>query len=183
WEPELSDYVVDAERIFNDNLSIIVSSIHESEQRGTYLIDLFGEQKKLSDRIYYRLEMINGNHPALLAWDYDTVDLISPTGEVIQIRDRGSYYEFSYVSPDQNWFILGMSGMFDLFSNTGQFIRQLNSLDAYSLIWNPDSKSLMVPDQDGLYYLSIPDGEPVLVETFGSYKCYCTNAYDYLWIP
>jgi hypothetical protein len=72
-----------------------------------------------------------------------------------------------------------------LFDQDDQYVRELGAYTPDYLIWRPDSKGLFFVIENRLYYLSIPDGTPVLVdENFE--LCYegggCYRDFDYQWI-
>jgi hypothetical protein len=63
----------------------------------------------------------------------------------------------------------------------------VRSLPMYPEIWRPDSSGLFLTDLKGLYYMDIPDGEPVLVDQRqGEKSTYCGSllALEYCaWLP
>lgn len=87
-----------------------------------------------------------------------------------------------YTSPDNKWIVvIHENEPALLFTNGGEFTGELQ---AYNVIWRPDSLGLFADSVDNLIHISVPDGQASIVYTCitEEFPCYFIH-HNYSWIP
>jgi hypothetical protein len=72
----------------------------------------------------------------------------------------------------------GYDGL-QLFSENLELVKSWEIRNS-EMIWRPDSAGLLLFIDTAMYYLPIPDGEPILVEDCAPDYC---SIRDYVWLP
>jgi dipeptidyl aminopeptidase/acylaminoacyl peptidase len=177
WETYAIGYAIDPE-----NLIIAVSAAPEADLQGSYIIDWSGNHKKISDELW-ALAFRGGVNSRYIGFDGEKVVTITHDGSIKQISDK-PFYNLS-VSPDRRWFVLydetkNTSGI-DLYSENDQFVKTITEQVAFPVAWLPDSSGLFYM-ANNLYYVSLPDSEPILVEECNSNECeYWIDETAFVW--
>lgn len=182
WKPSAASFAIDS-----DHGLLAVSNAPEMELQGSFLVDLNGNSTKFYDGILWNLIYRGGKTSQFLGFPGQQVVAIGEDGSINQVTDKD--FEQASVSPDRRWFVLyhayeRVVGM-DLFSENDQFKRTVSEKDVSSVLWRPDSNGLFFHVyEDGWYYVDIPDGQPVAVDTCVAEKCeFLPSADDSVWLP
>ncbi len=85
---------------------------------------------------------------------------LTPTGESRIISEDTAT---PVPSPDGSWLAL-VDNTIRLYSASWELVQELTA-SSYTAIWRLDSAGLFFVEDDSLYYLPVPDGQPVLVDT------------------
>jgi WD40 repeat protein len=178
WETDTIGYAIDSEELF-----IAVSAAPEADLQGSYIIDWSGNRKKISDEVW-RLAFRGGVNSRYIGFDGEEAVSIAQDGSIKQVSDK-PFYSLS-VSPDRTWFVLydefnNTSGI-DLYSESDQFVKTITDAAAFPVAWQPDSTGLFYMASN-LYYIGLPDGEPILIEECGGEKCrfWVAGKEDFIW--
>jgi hypothetical protein len=101
--------------------------------------------------------------------DRDTgVSGISNDGIIEKISSRFGRMQ---LSPDYRWLLLingranGDMHTIELYDENDNFVRELTTMQPDVVFWRPDSIGVYFAISQQLYYISIPDGEPTLVDS------------------
>jgi hypothetical protein len=92
---------------------------------------------------------------------------IAKDGTITTIRDQLASIS---ISPNWLWMTLfdtGQSGAIagiELYDEKDQLVKQITPLTPNRIVWRADSKGLFFRSGTELYYIAIPDGEPVLID-------------------
>jgi hypothetical protein len=189
WEDSFESYAISPD----DSIAIVCAYngfYDPNIQPGTFLV-VPGKPVQLIISDPYCWDLVYRgpySHKFVIGSGNDGLLGISKNNEITMIlEDKGSVY----VSPDYRWMVLVLdsetqnASSMKLFDQEDQYVRELGAYTPDYLIWRPDSKGLFFVIENRLYYLSIPDGKPVLVdENFE--LCYegggCYRDFDYQWI-
>jgi len=93
---------------------------------------------------------------------------IAKDGTITTIRTSSTSVTPS-ISPNWNWLVLfdaaqsGNIAGIELYDNKDQLVHQLSSINPNRIIWRTDSQGLFTRSGIDLYYIAIPDGQPVLI--------------------
>jgi hypothetical protein len=94
---------------------------------------------------------------------------IAKDGTLSTIRTQSAAAFFS-ISPNWNWMALfdaGQSGNIvgiELYNEKDELVQQLGAINPNRIVWRFDSSGLFFRSGPELYYVAIPDGQPVLVD-------------------
>jgi hypothetical protein len=164
----------------------------ESIEAGLYIVRPIGEPQHLSSEYHcvdlaYRGEY---THEFLMNGGDDGIYGVTPEYAVEAIVDKEGWM---FVSPDYQWMVFherseagGISAL-RLFDRDDVPLRDIDAYLPEHLLWRGDSLGLFFALENRMYYLSIPDGTPILVEEnlencYGDVYCFW-GAFDYRWIP
>ena len=177
WKSFTTGYAIDPE-----NQSIVVSAAPESDLQGLYLVDWDGKRKKISDGMWL-LVFRGGTNSRYVGFDGEKVVTISQDGTLSQISEK-PFYSLS-VSPDKTWYVLydkyKKIPSIDLYSGNDLFIKTISNEKSFPAAWLPDSSGFFYIAQN-LYFVSIPDGEPVMIEECEKDECeYWIGESDFIW--
>ena len=92
---------------------------------------------------------------------------IANDGAIATIRNQAASIS---ISPNWKWMVLfdtGQSGAIagiELYDENDQLVRQLTPINPNRIIWRTDSSGLFFRSGTELYYISLPDGEAVLID-------------------
>ena len=177
WDTYTIGYAIDREQLF-----LAVSAAPEADFQGSYIVDWFGNRKKISDEVW-GLAFRGGVNSRYVGFDGEKVVTITQDGSIKQISEK-PFYNLS-VSPDRTWFVLydetkNIAGI-DLYSDNDQFVKPITDQAAFPVAWLPDSSGLFYM-ANHLYYISIPDGEPILIEECNLNECeYWIDETAFVW--
>jgi hypothetical protein len=111
----------------------------------------------------------NGDHRFIAFTTDQGIVGIAKDGAIATIRSQTPSAAIS-VSPNWKWMALfdaGNSGIIagiELYDGTDTLVKQPTTITPSRIIWRADSKGLFFRSGTELYYLSIPDGQPVLID-------------------
>ena len=92
---------------------------------------------------------------------------IAKDGTITTIRNQAASIS---ISPNWKWMVLfdaGQSGTIagiELYDEKDQLIKQITPLNPDRIVWRADSSGLFFRSGTELYYIAIPNGEPVLID-------------------
>lgn len=140
--------------------------IPNAPEPGTYFISANGESEKISNQVFSPIL----NSSQIIGTETGVAYHILRDGSVKRIDSTGSGWLDSS-SPDKKWFFLDQEydepsghNLLSLYSNTYQRTRTwLLDGELIETTWRPDSLGIFLFTSDNIYYLSIPDGEPQLL--------------------
>ncbi len=169
WPYPTSDVVIDT-----NNQTIVLSfyqfffedPIPNAPPAGTYFISTNGDREKISDHVFSfvpsSVQIIGIDH------DDENAYHILPDDSIKRIG-AGVWGFVSSSSPNKKWFFLEQRERngyyrFSLYDDTYRQTKSwtLNE-DVRAASWRPDSLGIFLFTSDNIYYLSIPDGEPQLL--------------------
>ena len=177
WRSFTTGYAIDPEKLL-----VAVSAAPEADLQGLYLVDWVGTHQKISDGLWL-LEFRGGTTSRFIGFDGEKVVTIAQDGSIKQISEK-PFYNLS-VSPVKTWFVLydkanNTSGI-DLHSEDDQFVKTISEQAAFPVAWLSDSSGLFFMAKN-LYYISIPNGEPILIEECNSNECeYWIDETAFVW--
>ena len=188
WEDSFGDYSID-----NINQVILLNSsdFTEDEYMGIYFVGFDGEKEKILDGLYYFDLIFRGekkhrflasgvsifaenkiNGVVGVAFD-GTITLLS------QIRDRKIR-----ISPDYAWMTIYNDEEINLYDQHDELVRTFPLPNVYQVLWHPDSKGIFYSSGKELYYLSVPNGEPLIIDQCLSEYCrFGFSVDDSIWLP
>jgi hypothetical protein len=114
----------------------------------------------VTDGFWYNVRWSPGFGRFFAAGDAGVI-AFSTTGVIEQIAAVGID---SVPSPDGNWLTISAHHLL-LYGHNGDLVREMPEVDYDEVLWRPDSKGLFYLRGDALFYLAIPDGAPLLVES------------------
>jgi len=170
------------------NQTVVVSTIpggyfNNAPDEGTYFIPIDGNYSKISDD---RFVLFDGFREAqVFGWREDQIYSILLDGRIILIGpSEWNEYQPPIASSDQEWlFLLENQNRITLYSaETYEQIKAWNIDEIiYRISWRPDSLGVFLLTNRYIYYLAIPDGEPVrLQDCFPNVRC--PNR-ELVWLP
>jgi hypothetical protein len=88
------------------------------------------------------------------------------------------------ISPDDHWMVIYNDYGVDLLDANDQLVRTIDVSYIYdtSLKWRPDSTGFYYAVNQAVYYVAVPDGDPVLVDICSSGRCDLYND-QMVWLP
>ena len=178
WQEKAISFALDPEKK-------LLAVSNECKKPGTFLVDWDGKYKKISD-IPLSLKFWGGEVFRFLGSDFWQKQAwgIDQDGSMTLLSNN--YFTAASTSPDNHWFVLykdyyisasTVIGM-DLFSESNQFLRRITDQYAYPVAWSPDSTGLFYISS-GLYYVTIPDGQPLLIDDCKPNRC----EDSFIWLP
>jgi hypothetical protein len=164
----------------------------ESIEAGLYIVPSYGKPRRLSSAYDCRDLAYRGEHAHTFLMNGNYSGILGVTAEdaVETIVDKEGWM---FVSPDYQWMVFherhetGDASALRLFDRDDVPLREIDAYLPEHLFWRGDSLGLFFAVENRMYYLSIPDGNPVLVEEnlencYGDDYCFW-GAFDYRWIP
>lgn len=147
-------------------------------EAGLYWVDLDGTYQKATDEIYYPVET-QPNADFLAIDGADHLFLIHQNGSVTDLGQKIEYQYPPRTSPNGMYTLIPTSKGLVLFSRD-QLLRTWD-IKLSDITWRPDSTgAFLYEKRERLYYVSIPSGEPVLIDTCRVKYCWL---HEYLWLP
>lgn len=165
WPDLFYDYAYDPENeiMVLSNDPYIVTSPDPFADPGLHFVDLKGNHHQISDEIFERLEFRGGKNSRFIGFNENNIVSIAIDGSIIPLKEGINYDYWMSVSPDQRWLVLYNYTGLDLYSEVDEHVRTISNLNVESVLWRPDSLGLFLIVPDKLYYLSVPEGDLILV--------------------
>ena len=179
-----------AEYIVIDSMSekIVLTTIpggylDNEPEEGTYILSVDGNYSKITNDLFVLYEGFRESQ--VLGWRNDQIYDISLDGTTTLIGpSKWDQHQKPLASPDQKWiFLLENQSKITLYSvDTYEQIKAWNIDEyVYGISWRPDSLGIFLSTETHIYYLPIPNGEPVPLDdcppnNFCGYK-------DFVWLP
>jgi WD40 repeat protein len=121
--------------------------------------------------------------------DFGILGVTKENHIVIFLEERG----VPFISPDFQWMVFRKHysnndpSALQLFDRDDTPVRDIGAYHPENLFWRDDSRGLFFTVKNRMYYVSIPDGVPVLFEE-NMVNCYETDhcylgEFEYKWIP
>lgn len=180
WPHSTESFAVD-----HENKAVYLTFKHYFGQsslpaEGIYIVDTNGNFRKISD---WQLILVENRGPyQVLGQDYERrVYDIKYDGSIELLAWSG--YPFPFISPDGKSLLYLEYKKLALYTDSYQPIKSWQ-IDVSGVMWRPDSLGLFAFTNEFLYYLSIPDGDPVVVDRYPQEACsvqYCR--FQYIWLP
>jgi hypothetical protein len=167
WADSYNDYTV----LGDGSVAVCIGQdINQKPEPGIYIIQPYG-QRRFIPANYAECSQLSyrGNNTHLLVFEdpYKGYHGVSKDGEITSIRAEGG---INIISPDYNWMLITCHSSkrencpLDLFDENDVYIRSLVSAQMKEIIWRPDSVGIYYYSEYQLFYLSIPDGEPIVID-------------------
>ncbi len=167
WAESYNDYAV----LGDGSVAVCIGQdINQTPEPGIYIIQSYG-QRRFIPANYAECSQLSyrGNNAHLLVFEdpYQGYHGVSKDGEITRIRAEGG---INIISPDYNWMLITCHSSkrencpLDLFDENDKYIRSLVSAQIQEIIWRPDSVGIYYYSVKHLYYLSILDGEPIVID-------------------
>ena len=161
-----------------------ISGLEPEPEQGLYLVEFDGKFKKLSNEIFTPLQEPGPRNTYFAVQinastnEYLPLIVIDSDGNVTHLPLQIWYSIPPRVSPNQKYVIISSATGIGLYNENLEQIK-LWDMKVSEIIWRPDSLGIFLSASKELYYLSIPDGKPVQVNT-------CTLEFclsKYAWLP
>ena len=165
-----------------ENNLLVLTQDEFTNAEGVYVVSMDGNYTKISNTpyylfnqqdipdLYFGLELKKDEYKQLVAIYPDSSVFLFPN----EVR-----YSSPVASPDKKFIIIQSEIGLELYSHDLQLIRSWEYYQS-KIIWNHNSKAIFMYDNDRLFYLPLPNGEPILVDICTSHKCYLFN---FIWLP
>jgi hypothetical protein len=189
WDDIFASYAVDQE----DRIIAIDPSEYTSpENLGVYIVNSRGKKQKIFNGLYYIDLFFRGgeNHRFVLSGissseieGNGTSDQYPIAGQVIGLDLEGkptSIGGFEHqpqisISPDYNWLLIYDANKLNLYNSNDELVKSFPIPGIQRIIWMPDSQVVYYSNGSQLYMLSLPIGEPKLIDEI--------NIQDSVWLP
>lgn len=162
WQDPWFNYVAD-----QHTQTVLLTSIEQFTDDGPlglYLINLASDaQIKIKDHPFWNIRYWNMNGISFLAQssyenDGNATLAILADGSTAPIDEK---WFGADISPDRQWIITGS----EIYTADSKLVRPISiSFKVDNSIWRPDSKGEFLLSGPDLYYLAIPDGNPILID-------------------
>jgi len=189
WDDFFGNYAIDPQ---NKTVIISPSDYTSPQNAGMYLISLNRRKTKIFDGFYYVDFFFRDGekHRFILRGisrneiDSNTTEKQYPIGgKIIGIDLNGKPFslgEFDRkqqisISPDYAWLILYDDEKLKLYDKNDDLVKTFPIAGIRRIIWEPDSKSIFYATAKQLYILTLPIGEPKLVDN--------NRVQDAVWLP
>lgn len=189
WADSVSDYAIDPSHKI---IVLNTGEFAEPEKFGVYFITYNGQQTKVLKGLYWATLFFrggeqhrfliqgvseNGTNPTLsLAGDIIGLDM---QGRPTPIARKFDYDKIS-ISPDKAWLLMYDEKNLYLYDVDDNLAQTFPTNGVYSVIWRPDSQAIFFSDGKAVYFLSIPNGNPRLIDECEQYGCLLR---DITWLP
>jgi hypothetical protein len=151
---------------------------------GTYFVPINGKPTKISDDVYFPIRTQGSLADSFLAFLGNEKKLYIvnvDTSSVELLADNVNYRAQPSISPDKKWIVLQTDTGVNLYSSDSQHVKTWNIL-ALGPAWRSDSLGLFWRVHNkGLYYIPIPDGEPIWLSDCKAEDC--PNFNQGVWLP
>lgn len=155
---------------------------------GLYIISADGSNRKVSDDHYWQLFFRGGDASRFIAWGGKGIVLIDGNGSAKSFLDSGKGNVS--VSPDHRWLVVYENPTLDsipgieLYSSNDQYLRTIPDLIVSDIIWQENSAGMFITTDKQLYYVTVPDGELILVDQCESEDDECWfSKRNIVWVP
>jgi len=189
WGDIFSGYAVDPQ----NKMVIISPSDYTSPQNaGVFLINFNGQKTKIFDGFYYLDLFFRGGEKhrfilqgiSIAEINGDTTSGQYPiAGQVIGIDVNGNPDSFAKfedkpqisISPDLSWLLIFDKNILTLYDENDELVKIFPIADIQRVIWRPDSQAIFYSIGKQLYVLTLPTGEPKLIDN--------NEIQDVAWLP
>lgn len=150
-------------------------------EQGTYFVNIKGKITKLSTELYIPSQSQESFTDSFLAYkDGSIFDININESDILLINENVELELSPHISPDKKWvFVQGKENL-QLFSEDFQLIKSWDFRNA-GIFWRSDTLGAFVWATKGLYYIPIPDGEPIWLSDCKDKDCPDFN--DGVWLP
>lgn len=170
----------------NQVIAMSTTDFAPPENPGIYFIDFSGNKKLVFDGYYYNLIFRGGTRDRFLALKYSM-----PEGpHLLALSLDGTSSELKYfenyetsISPNYYWLLLYGRDSMVLYNEDDSLVRSLDISDVASITWRPDSEGIFYSTGKKLYYLELPDGEPVFIDQCEITDCFFNVDASSAWLP
>lgn len=180
-------YIADRLILDSKNNQLIVSQEErpssyygDQQEEGIYLVNLDGSSQKISNQFFFLLSEQLEDNSHLGLGDNRILFEISINGNINQLANNISPESVFSISPNKNWIIFAsQENKVDLYSS--EFLLK-NSwrINAFKVIWRPDSTGVFLNGGDKIYYLSMSDENLKVVYLCRPNDCAPFNS---VWLP
>lgn len=163
---------------------LYVGQFTDKPDCGTYQVSLGGDSQKISSEVFGWM-IYRGNKTHLLVGlniEYSKAIALTQKGDIITLSERKE--PAISISPDDHWMVIYNDYGVDLLDANDQLVRTIDVSYIYdtSLKWRPDSTGFYYAVNQAVYYVAVPDGDPVLVDICSSGRCDLYND-QMVWLP
>lgn len=146
---------------------------------GTYFLPINEKPIKLTNEVYAPRE--SGFADSFLAEKDGNLYSIKIDGSSIDPIIEGlSEYSLYQISPDKKWLLVEANNRLELYSEGLQLIKAWD-INNKGILWRPDSLGAFLIADNELFYLPIPNREPIFVGYCSD--TYCPYPEDFVWLP
>lgn len=189
WTDSVGDYAIDPS---NKIIALNTGEWAEPEKFGVYYITYNGQQTKVLEGLYWATLFFRGGgqHRFLMQGisEEETNPTLSLAGDIIGLDMQGKPtpiagkfdYDKISISPDKTWFLMYDEENLYLYDVNDNLTQTFPVNGVYDIIWRPDSQAIFFSDNKAVYFLSIPNGDPRLIDECGQYGCLLR---DVTWLP
>jgi len=182
WPHHADFFAVNKE---NQTIVLLFKNHHNQSSKiaeGIYMVYPSGKYWKISD-VGIMFVLMEGQKPyPIFAQDYNRrIYSISNDGSINALPWAND--SVPWISPNGKWLLFRDRNEIALYTESYQPIKSWN-IDVSGVIWRPDSLGIFLFMDKKLHYLSIPNGDPVVVDIHLQEDCsvqYCR--FQYIWLP
>ena len=158
-------------------LSFIPYEVNDPEiTAGTYLLSFDGSIRKISDEIHIFFDKQDFSE-SYFAVGQSGLVRISSDGNITYFAENTPKINTVSLSPNNKWTLVAREETLELFSESLKIAHSWN-MSFNKIAWNPNSTGAFLNWKESLYYLSIPDGRPALIDTCTTQDCF----FNYVWL-
>ncbi|MEP7135041.1 MAG: hypothetical protein ABI904_08915 [Chloroflexota bacterium] len=189
WGDIFSGYAIDPK---NKTVIISPSDYTSPQNAGVYLINSNGRKIKIFDGFYYLDLFFRGGekHRFILQGisiaeinRNATSDQFPIAGQIIGIDANGkpdSFAKFEHkpqisMSPDFSWLLIVDKNILNLYDKNDDLVKTFPIVGIQRVVWRPDSQAIFYSIGKQLYVLTLPTGEPKLIDN--------NEIQDVVWLP
>lgn len=189
WTDSVGDYAIDPS---NKIIALNTGEWAEPEKFGVYFITYNGQQTKVLEGLYWATLFFRGGeqHRFLMQGvsEKGTNPTLSLAGDIVGLNKQGRPtliagkfdYDKISISPDKTWLLMYDEKNLYLYDVDDNLTQTIPTNGVYSVVWRPDSQAIFFSDSKAIYFLSIPNGEPRLIDECEQYGCLLR---DITWLP
>ncbi len=182
WNPESEIFAMNSElHALVITLTPEVAKLYQTQLKpGTYFVSVDRTQTKISDEIYEPVQNQNGLINSFFARkDRELYSMKTDGSTIVLIKENVDFLHSPRLSPNKKWLMVeGYDGL-QLYSENLELVKSWEIRNS-EMIWRPDSVGLLLFIDTGMYYLSVLNGEPILIEDCAPDDC---SSMDYVWLP
>lgn len=169
WEEAYEDFAFDAE----------TNEFAFSTENGLYFMDSTGNVRLVSESVFWIIAPWGGSKYQYIASDYEYYTVgVSSDGLSTKLGDDSSRWS---ISPNGEYLIIFDNQGLRLLNNEDEVVRTIPVV-VRDISWNPDSSGFFLSSWSELYYILIPYGELLLVDSCPSNDCEFSS-YESTWLP
>jgi len=150
-------------------------------EAGVYFVSMDAKFTFISNETYSFFENQDPFNVYFALDDNDQLVSIGLNGLITPLERHATLSSPPRVSPNGNWVFITSDKGGELYSNSLQLIRSWDISPTITL-WSADSTGALLYTYRKLYYLSIPDGEPLLIDSCDPKEKECDH-FSSVWLP